>query len=401
VLRILTYSSLYPNAAQPAHGVFVEERLRHLVATGRVAAHVVAPVPWFPGRAARWGRYATFAAVPAHERRGAIDVHHPRHLVLPKIGMRAAPWLVRRGTERLARSLVASHALQLIDAHYLYPDGVAAASIAARLGLPYVLTARGSDVNLIGQFPACRRRMRDAVLGAAATIAVSEALKDRIVAWGVPAERVVVVRNGVDAARFASQPRAAARRALGVDGLVLLAVGKLDDNKGQELAVAALAALPEATLVIAGDGPRRDGLARIAAEAGVAGRVRFAGTVSHTELARYYSAADVLVLASAREGLPNVVLESLACGTPVVATRVGGLPEVIDGSELGELIDERTPAALAAAVRAVQARALDRSRIALAARRFDWRLTSERLLDVLERAAAGAPAAAPHPVEAM
>jgi teichuronic acid biosynthesis glycosyltransferase TuaC len=388
MLRLLTFSTLYPNAIQPTHGVFVEQRLRHLVATGEIEPQVVAPLPWFPSDAAVFGRYARFAAAPRLEERHGITIHHPRFLTIPKVGMRPAAALMTRGCFATVADVASRCRAQLIDAHYLFPDGVAAAQLAGRLSLPYVLTARGSDVNLIGEIDWCRRAMRRAIEGAAVTIAVSQALRQKILAWGIDANRVEVIRNGVDFEIFKSMP-AEPSSSKSAPALRLLSIGKLDDNKGHHLVIDALRLLPDATLTIIGIGPLRGELMRQIRAAALDARVQMVDTVSHAELAPYYTAADMLVLASAREGLPNVVLESLACGTPVVATRVGGIPEAVDSPELGELASRRDAASLADAVRRLQQRSNARERIRELARRFDWRASSLRLAELLLAAARG------------
>src|SRR5262249_42318351 len=150
ILRVLTLTTLYPNKAQPHHGVFVENRLRHLVASGRVEARVMAPVPWFPLQGRSFGSYGVFASVPAREERHGVSIDHPRYPVIPRIGMSAAPWLLYRAIKGPMRRLIASGVtFDLIDAHYFYPDGVAAVMLAREFGLPVSITARGTDLNLI------------------------------------------------------------------------------------------------------------------------------------------------------------------------------------------------------------------------------------------------------------
>ncbi|HEX9173229.1 MAG TPA: glycosyltransferase family 4 protein, partial [Telluria sp.] len=146
-MKILTFSTLFPNSEKPGHGIFVETRLRHLVASGQVEARVVAPVPWFPSAHPRFGQYARQARVPRAELRHGIAVSHPRYPVLPKIGMNVAPLLLAQAVKpAIARLLDEGFDFDLIDAHYFYPDGVAAAMLARHFNKPLVITARGSDI---------------------------------------------------------------------------------------------------------------------------------------------------------------------------------------------------------------------------------------------------------------
>lgn len=372
-IRLLVFASLYPNAVQPRHGIFVEERLRRLVKTGQVTATVVAPVPWFPFRSSRFGAYAAFARVPALEARHGIRVLHPRYPVIPKVGMHAAPALMYRALLPMMRNLIASGGgFDLIDAHYFYPDGVVAARLGETIGKPVVITARGSDVNLIAQHRGPARKITRAAARAAAIVTVSDALKGKVEALGAVPDKVVTLRNGVDLERFRPLDRAAIRAKLDVTGPVWLSVGHLIELKGMHIAIAALTGVPGVTLLVAGEGPDGDVLAQLAQRSGVADRVRFLGAVDHKALCDYYNAADALVLASSREGMPNVVLESLACGTPVLATAVGGIPELITRPEAGELMRERTPEALVQAWRALQARNVDRNLTRKFAETLGW-----------------------------
>jgi len=385
VIPLLTYSTLFPNREQPVHGLFVEERLRQLLGTGRIAASVIAPVPWFPFGAPVFGSYARFARVPRSEQRNGLTISHPRYALLPKIGMLSAPFLMAASTVADVRRALASGADRpIVDAHYLYPDGVAAALIARALDLPLVLTARGSDVNLIARHPLARRMLLWAIRRSRATVTVSAALKAALVAFGADERKLHVIRNGVNLARFAPRDRAVARRRVGVDGFVVLTVGKLDENKGHHLVVDALSHCPGATHLIVGEGPWRDGLARRAASAGIGGRVRLLGAVGHDELPDYYAAADVLVLASAREGMPNVVLEALACGLPVIATDVGGVAEILQGAPACTLLAERSSEAVARALAAVAAASSDRDAVRRHAERFGWEAVASAQLEVLE-----------------
>jgi glycosyltransferase involved in cell wall biosynthesis len=389
MLQLLTFTNLYPNSEQPRHGLFVEQRLRHLLATGRVRSRVVAPVPWFPFDGRIFGGYGEFSRIPLRELRGGIEVAHPRHVVLPKVGMSAAPLLMRLGVERTIRRIVAGgYDFQAIDAHYFYPDGVAATMIGLRLGRPVVVTARGSDVNVIPANAAARRQIVWSARRCAEVVTVSRALKDRLVELGVAPERITVLRNGVDLERFRPMAREEARRRTQIEGATLLTVGHLNEAKGHGIAIDALALLPDVRLVVVGEGPRGESLRRRARELGVAERVRFVGAVAPDELPSYYSAADALVLASRNEGMANVLLESLACGTPVIGTAVGGSPEVVCRPEAGVLMQRRDARALAAAWHELLARGPDRAATRRFAEGFGWEATTRGQLEIFSRVAA-------------
>jgi glycosyltransferase involved in cell wall biosynthesis len=377
-VKILTFTTLYPSEARPQHGIFVEARLRKLVESGAVTARVVAPSPWFPSASRHFGEYAVYARVPHREHRHALQIDHPRYPLVPKIGMATAPLALAGAVlPKLRRQIRHGADFDLIDAHYFYPDGVAAVLLGRALGRPVVVTARGSDLNIIAEYAVPRRWMRWAARHAAGLVAVSSGLRERFVGLGVAPERVRVLRNGVDLALFRPTDREAARHALALTRPTLLAVGNLVPLKRHRMIVEALGELPGVDLVIVGAGPERAAIEARARECGVADRVRLLGRVAQDRLPAIYSAADLLVLASAREGWPNVLLESMACGTPVVVSGIAGIADIVAAPEAGHIVAAPVPATLAAAIRALLAAPPDRAHTRRYAEGFGWDSTTE------------------------
>ncbi len=377
-MRLLTFTTLYPNEAAPAHGVFVENRLDAFRRHSNAEIRVIAPVPWFPSTLRVFGRYARHAAAPFAEERRGIEVRHPRYFLPPKIAMDYAPSALARIFEREARALIAEGwDFDLIDAHYLYPDGVAAVRVARALGKPIVLTARGSDATLFPTYPRQRHLILDAIRKADGVVAVAAALKDELVKIGAPAEKIAVLRNGVDLELFKPLERDRLRAKHNLTGKVIASVGSLIERKGHDVVIRAVAAIPDATLLIAGEGEEEGRLKALAKKLGVEARVRFLGQLAHEDLAELYNAADALALASTREGWPNVLLEAMACGTPAVASGAGGNREVIRASEAGR-IAERTGEAFAAALADVFSSA-DRAATRRYAEAHSWNETSKGL----------------------
>ena len=384
-IRIITFTTLYPNSAQPNHGIFVENRLRHLVATGQVASRVVAPVGWVPFDWPILGRHALMARVPPREARFGLPVLHPRFLVVAKVGMQLAPTLLYAGALRTLRHLQVEQDFDLIDAHYFYPDGVAAAMFGRALGKPVVITGRGTDLNLIPQYRLPRRMIQEAIRRAAHMIAVSDALKTALVNLGAAPDAVTTVRNGVDLQVFHPGGRDEARRRLGLSGPTLISVGHLIERKAHDLVIAAMPMLPEFALLIVGEGPERSTLDAQIKQLGLESRARLVGAVPHETLRDYYVAADALVLASSREGWPNVLLEAMACGTPAIASDVWGNPEVVATPDAGRLMAERTAAGVAEAVRSLFAQLPDRSATRRYAERHSWESTSATQLKIFDQ----------------
>ena len=403
-MRVLSLTTLYPHAGAPHHGVFVENRLSALAARGH-ELRIVAPVPWFPLSEPPVLRralepYAVHARAPRTERRRGLRIDHPRYLLPPKMGMNVAPARLASAFLRGALDALRDGFVpDLIDAHYFYPDGVAAAAVARRLDLPLVVTARGTDVNLIPAYPRQRRAIVAAAAQAEHTICVADALREALIGFGADEAKITTIRNGVDLDRFAPGDRGAARRALGLpqDAFVLASVGHLTARKGHHLVLEALAELPDALLLIAGGGEEERRLRAQAERTGLAGRVRFLGAVPHDDLATVYRAADTLVLASSREGWPNVLLEAMACGTPCVATAVWGSGEVIGAPAAGRLAGARSGPALRDAIRDLRASAPDRADTRAYAEGFGWAPVAQAVERVWEAAAGRSSWGAPVP----
>jgi glycosyltransferase involved in cell wall biosynthesis len=385
MLSILTATTLFPNDAKPTQGAFVATRLAKLCESGEVSAEVLAPVPWLPPFV-RYPDAGRLDLVPHRTHRGPWSVWHPRYLVIPKIGMTVTPqtlYLTMRNT--LRRMIAEGRRFDLIDAHYFYPDGVAAVRLAREFGLPVVVTARGTDINLIPEFPAPRRMILDAARNADGLITVCQALKDRMIELGVPAEGITVLRNGVDLSLFHPEGREAARRQFGFQRRTIGSVGWLIERKGHHHVIAALAKLPDTDLVIAGEGPERGRLERLAASLGVSDRVRFLGSLDQRRLAEVYRALDALVLASSREGWANVLLEAMACGTPVVASSVWGTPEVVAEPAAGVLMRSLDADGVADGVAALFSQLPDRAATRAYAEQFSWDATTRGQLRLFKR----------------
>lgn len=348
---------------------------------------VVAPVPWFPSGNERWGRYASYTDIPRSTERRGIPIDHPRYLTVPKIGQTVAPALMAASLYGHIAQIRRTFDFDVIDAYYLYPDGVAASWLAKMFGRPFIMSALGTDVSLIPNWRPSRKMIVEAVRRSSATTAVCKALVQRLEDIGAPAGKLHVIEHGVDLEMFSPpDDRAQARFKLGFHGPTILSVGNLIDLKGHDLAIRALAALPEASLIIAGDGPLEMKLRQLAMELGVGDRVRFLGHVEQSELPAIYGAADLTLLCSEREGIANVLLESIACGTPLVATPVWGSPDVITCPEAGLLTRERSPLAIEQALRQLLSNMPDRSATRRYAERYDWAETGRLHRALLEQA---------------
>jgi len=385
-MRVLSYTNLIPNRVDPNFGVFVFQRLRHTARLG-VSVEIVAPVPYVPGFASRLAPH--YARIPETDSLDGLPVHYARYPMLPKVSMLAQARLMELGTTRLVEKLHRERKFDLIDAHYLYPDCVAASRIGKRLGIPVVMSARGSDVHQFFKMPGILRQIQKALSSAAAIVAVSNSLAEPIRELPGVGE-VQVIGNGVDTSRFHRIDREEARKQLGIDreSKIVVSVAALKPIKGHRELIQAFAVVrrqfPKAVLLLVGKGPEQRSLEALCASCGVAEAVRFEGAVPNERLLLYYSAADVSCLASINEGWPNVLLESLACGTPVVATSVGGIPEVLRSDAVG-LLTGLDHAGIAAGLVQALNRRWDETQILTYAQKQSWEAVGTKVIGVFNR----------------
>jgi len=384
-LRVLSYTTLFPNAARPFHGLFIKNRLERL---GHLCdLRVVAPVSL---------RHLRGARGPSEVKLGDVQVWYPKFTVIPGLFKFLDGRLLYWQSRSTVRRLAAERPVDVIDAHYAYPDGHAARLLARDLGVPYVLSLRGSDAYVLSRFPARRWRIEQALAAATRVVTVSTALAHAAQGLGAAPERIRVIPNGVDTHRFRPLDRAQARGTLGVpDGTrLLLSVGRLAEVKGFDLLLHGMARLARHSEVpvrcaILGEGPARGRLVDLARTLGLEGRLDLPGWVKSEDLPTWYAAADLFVLLSESEGWPNVVVEALACGAPVIGSRVGGIPEMISDGVNGFLLPERSVEATAELLALGIEQSWNREAIAHSPVVRDWTETAKAQLEVLHEAAGG------------
>jgi glycosyltransferase involved in cell wall biosynthesis len=383
VRHALVLSTLYPNPANPRFGTFVARSLEALAKRGDWRVTVVNPIGLPP---VALGRYRALSALPQVSVEGGITIHRPRFTLIPRIGAQRNPAAIARAVLPLARALHAETPFDLVDAQFFFPDGPAAAAIARALDLPLSIKARGSDITFWGEQDFARRQMLAAAQAAKGLLAVSHDLARKMAAMGMDEAKITVHYTGLDRDRFRPFEHTQLRRQLSgelgfamPDNAPLLAcVGALIARKGQAIAITALKDIPGARLVLVGKGEDEAALRALAASEGVADRVHFAGSLDHDLMPLILSAADVMVLPTASEGLANAWVEALACGTPVVTCDVGGARELIVSDVAGRLV-ERTPQAVAAGVNVVLNNPPPREAVAALTESFSWEANAAAL----------------------
>ncbi|MEO8700223.1 MAG: glycosyltransferase family 4 protein [Kofleriaceae bacterium] len=384
MLRVLAITKIFPNAVEPLSAPFNRQQFAALAKHCHL--EVMASIPWFPGAGllSKWSSAGKLARVPARDRIAGIAVTHPRTLFLPRLAHSTwGPLYAASIAPRLVRY---RNKVDVVLGSWAYPDGFAAVVAARLLGVPCVVKLHGSDINVIAKLPGPRRLTAWALAGADRVVAVSRALAAEAIELGAQPDHVQIVMNGVDSELFKPADRAAARAELGLPaGPLVLYVGNLKDVKGVQDLAPAWQHVPDATLVVVGDGPLRGELATAFAAFG--DRVKMIPAQPLAQVPRYMAACDVLVLASHNEGTPNVVLEALACGRRVVATAVGGIPDLLADSRLGTLVPPRDAAALGVALAHALAEPYDPDVVATLGSRGGWDASAAQLHAVLAGAA--------------
>ncbi len=378
MLRVLTLSSLFPDSIRPTFGPFVEKQALGLATHPDVELHVVSPIGLPPGPFAWFGRYAKLAKLPRVENWKGVTVHRPRFWHIPGAGGRFDAGAMARSLLPKLRDLRAEFAFDVIDASFFFPDGPAAVQLGKALGVPVSIKARGSDIHFWGRQPETRGQILQAADRADGLLAVSAALKADMVAMGMSANKIRVHYTGVDLLQFKPVDRTIAKAKLGVAGPLIVTVAGLVALKRQDLIIAALKNLPSATLALIGHGPEEARYKALAEQLGVADRIRFTGAIPHAQIADWLGAADVMALASEREGLANVWVEALASGTPLVITDVGGAREVVDRPEAGHLVTGEAEA-IAAAIQDLIDHPRDQSAVRACVERFTWAANTDAL----------------------
>jgi teichuronic acid biosynthesis glycosyltransferase TuaC len=366
-MRALILTKIYPNRAEPLSAPFNRQQFGELSRLCDV--EILATIPWFPWARAfsRWSRAGRLGDVPATDLIDGLVVHHPRFALA--------------GTALRYQGRVV-----VVVGSWAYPDGFAAVVLAGLLGLPAVVKLHGSDMNVVARLPGPRRCLEWALPRAERVVAVSKPLREAAIALGATPDRVDIVPNGIDRARFRPRDRGDARRTLGLpqSGSVVLYVGNIELHKGTSDLIRAFAPLArrrDVSLIMLGDGTQVTECGKLAAELGAP--VRFVGPRPHDEVPSWMAACDVLALPSWNEGTPNVVLEALACGRRVVATRVGGTPDVVSSDILGTLVPPRDPTALTNALETAVSSPYDPITVSEALDAPDWRGSARRLHDSL------------------
>jgi glycosyltransferase involved in cell wall biosynthesis len=385
--HIVVLSSLFPSNMQPGAGLFIRERMFRVARNLPVT--VVAPTPWFPlQNLIRRFKPHFRPGAPVHEEQSGIDVWFPRFLSVPGFFKKFDGLMMALGALPRLRWLKDAGRLDIIDAHFAYPDGYAACLLSRWLQVPFTITLRGTETRHI-QDRRFVAPLLQAVSRAAQVFSVSESLRQLLICHGASPQKIEVVGNGVDPDRFIPQDRISCRNALDIPTAahVLVSVGGLVPRKGFHRIIEVLPQIrehyPELIFLVVGgasaEGNNRQELEEQVQALGLQDNVRFLGPRRPDELSAILSAADVFVLATSNEGWANVFLEAMACGLPVITTDVGGNKEVVSDDSLGIVVPFGDSNALHQAIEISLQRGWDKQRIRRHAEQNGWDERVERL----------------------
>jgi teichuronic acid biosynthesis glycosyltransferase TuaC len=373
-LRVLISSGIFPNRILGNRGIYNLKQAQALRRAG-CEVRVVAPVPYFP-KFLRSRAYAWQASVPAEDDVAGFRVEYPRYFVTPKVLRSFHGFFLFLSVVFRYRRIVSQFRPDVIYGFFAYPYGFANALMGKVFGIPVVTYCRGSDIHSIAQNRMQGRLIAWSLRLADRVFSVSGALKRDVVALGVDPDHISVIFNGIEPDRFTPIGIEEARGRLSLDagGRLAVCVSRLSAEKGIDVLVEAAARVktPGFRLVLVGGGPQRAQLEDQAGRLDIGDRVVFAGDQPHDDIPVWVAAGDVFVLGSRKEGYPNAVVEALACGRPVVATRVGGVPEIVTSDALGLVVDPEDPEALASAIDEALGRDWNSAAIAAVGKARDW-----------------------------
>ncbi|RJQ17685.1 MAG: glycosyltransferase family 4 protein [Nitrospiraceae bacterium] len=401
-MNILIFTNLFPNPEQPLRGNFVANMVQEV---SRLAVtSVVSPLPWFPGLNGRgtgpirlnkeWGQ---FSRVPDFSRWNGLDVYYPKYPFIPVVSRAIQPSLIALSVSGVVNRLIEEKKIDVISGHWIYPDCVSAVKIGKKKGIPTVITARGCDINLYGGYRFRKPQIEWALQNAEKITAVSNALAERICRdFRISEKKVAVILNGVDRARFnyiSESEKIKDNIGLERGKKYLLFIGQLHEVKGVHYLIEALHILSNRKklffeTILIGSGPQRMEIEHSIKEKGLAGRVYLKGNKPNEEIPLWMNACDVLCLPSKREGMPNVVLEGLSCGLPVVASRTGGIPEVVNDNN-GILVEAQNAPELANALETAFRKDWNREDISSGMEQFSWGKTAKSYLRIFEEVLRG------------
>ncbi|MFA5014852.1 MAG: glycosyltransferase family 4 protein [Actinomycetota bacterium] len=379
-IKVLFISSLFPNTENPTSAMFNKQQIMYLSELCEIK--VVAPIVWFP--------FLKKEKISYHEFLGEIEVFHPKAFYIPKLARFLYGLFYFLSIIRCIKKILKAFDFEIIYTNWLYPDSFAAMLIAKLFQKPFVACALGTDVNVYMKYPLRKRMILATIRKSAKTLTVSNALKEKIVEQGIPSEHIEVLYDGVDKKIFSPQDKNRAKESLGLEktSSLILYVGNLKFWKGIDYLIDAMKILvnqkERITLCLIGDGLERKSIENKVMKLNLCNNIFLKGIKPHKDISLWMNAADLLCLPSLMEGVPNVILEAWACGIPVVATKVGGIPEILSDPDYGIMVEPQDAISLAQALSVALNKNWDKEKIKQYSLRFSWEENAKKLFRILE-----------------
>lgn len=375
-MKILIITNLFPNSKETTRGMYNKQQFMELAKLCEL--EVVAPIPWHH-----------FSRTPVKETIDEIEVYHPRYFMLPKIGRSLYGFFFFISLVGFVKKIYKYFKFDLIVATWAYPDGFGSFLITKVLKKPIVIKTHGSDINIRTKYFLRRKMISYALRNSNKVITVSNALKGKIVEIGVPEDKIAVIPNGVDTDLFKPMNQQGCREILGLPltTKIVLFIGNLVHIKGVDYLMDAFSQVSvkydSAILIIVGDGNLKGHFIKKAKCLGLEGKIKFISRQPHNKIPLWMNACDVFCLPSLNEGCPNVILETLACGKPVVATKVGGIPEIISSEDYGILVTPGNSIELAQGLQKALEKEWNPEKLHQYVSGRDWKANAEEIFRIL------------------
>jgi len=384
-MRVLVFTTLFPNCVMPNHAVFVKERILNLSKLCDIK--IIAPVPYFPKLKLN-KKWFLFSQIPLEEKIEDLHVYHPRYFITPKIFRCFYGIFMFLSVINYVKKIRKEFDFDLIDAHFAYPDGLAAILLGKVFKRKVIITVRGTDINWYPKFRIIRKFIQYTLKSADFVISVSKNLKEKVIKLGIDDGKIKVIPNGVDLSKFFPVSKLETRKKndLPSDKKIILSVGRLVESKGFNNLIRAIKETkrPDLYLIIIGEGPYRNRLEELIRSLKLEDQIKLLGEKSYGELHKWYSVADLFCLASLREGCPNTVLEALACGIPVIIMKEWQLLKIVNENN-SILLSSNKPEEIAKAIEKVLKREWDKERISIFMQHFNWNNTAEAIYAVFDK----------------
>ena len=381
-MKILVITNLFPNKIEPQRATYNRQQMFML--SKLCELKVVAPISWFPLKRFFEGDIKS-SEIPSNEVIEGIETFHPKYFMTPKIGRSLYGIMFFFSILMPVLRIYKTFKFDIIFATWAYPDSFASVLISKLLKKPIITKVHGTDINEYAELWLRRRMIRFTLNNSCCVISVSQDLRDKMIEIGVKPEKVKVIYNGIDSDIFKPLDKMDIRRELGIDinKKVILFVGNLKPVKGLIYLIEAFAGIVDCSqnivLILIGAGELKKELEDEIKKHGIENCVQILGTKSHKEIPKWMNACDLLCLPSLNEGVPNVILEALACGIPVVASNVGGIPEIQTSKEYGILVSPKNSEELQKAILDCLNKSWDREAISKYSARFSWENNAEMI----------------------